>query len=429
MAQPADAKTWYLQIGNERLDERRLTMVGGGRVVGTIPEGLPALQLPHLDPLVMLRLFMMGMIISLLGFVEAISIAKAMAARTQQRLDPNQELIGQGLSNMIGCLGQSYPVSGSFSRSAVNLQAGAVTGVSNVACSAVVALVVLFVTPLLYHLPHPTLAAVIMMAVIGLLNVRGFLHAWKARRFDGAVVLITFIATLYFAPHLEWGIALGVGLSLARYLHTTMRPPIADLSLHPDGSLRDARRHRLRRCKYIAAIRFDGPSNFANTSYLEDAVMERVTGMPELRHVLIVAHGINELDASGEELLRKLGGLAPAGSEPRVLDAASFGLSCGLVSGCDREFPGAAGRGTRWWTELLAVRTYTLSLTYVRFRGTISRSGSAGVGSGRAPWSTAPLTSERTSTESWIVFWRRVTPSRSYATVGGCASCPWTRVR
>jgi SulP family sulfate permease len=249
---------------------------------------------------------MMGMIISLLGFVEAISIAKAMAARTQQRLDPNQELIGQGLSNLVGCIAQSYPVSGSFSRSAVNLQAGAVTGLSNVVCSGVVAIVLLFVTPALYHLPQPVLAAVIMMAVIGLLNVRGFVHAWKARRFDGMVVAITFFSTLYFAPHLEWGIALGVGLSLGRYLHATMHPPVADLSLHPDGSLRDAKRHELRRCRHLAAIRFDGPLNFANVSYLEDKVMERVADLPELRHVLLVAHGINEMDASGEELLGKL---------------------------------------------------------------------------------------------------------------------------
>jgi anti-anti-sigma factor len=252
------------------------------------------------------RLFMMAMIISLLGFVEAISIAKAMAARTEQRLDPNQELIGQGLSNLVGCLGQSYPVSGSFSRSAVNLQAGAVTGLSNVVCSAVVAVVLLFMTPALYHLPQPVLAAVIMMAVIGLLNVRGFLHAWKARRFDGLVLIITFVATLYFAPDLEWGIALGVGLSLGRYLHSTMKPPVVDLSLHPDGSLRDAERHGLRRCRRIAAIRFDGPLNFANTSYLEDKVLERVSSLPDLRHVLLVAHGINEIDASGEELLGKL---------------------------------------------------------------------------------------------------------------------------
>jgi len=301
-----DEALWHISVGNGALDEQNLRLVGGGAVVGTIPEGLPAFRVPKLDWSVMGRLFMMSMIISLLGFVEAISIAKAMAARTQQRLDPNQELIGQGLGNILGCMMQSYPVSGSFSRSAVNLQAGAITGLSNVFCSAVVALVLLFVTPLLYHLPQPVLAAIIMMAVIGLLNVRGFLHAWRAQRFDGLVVLITFVATLYFAPHLEWGIALGVGLSLARYLHATMRPPVADLSLHPDGSLRDANRHRLRRCRHIAAVRFDGPLNFANTSYLEDKVMERVVDLPQLRHVLLVAHGINEIDASGEELLGKL---------------------------------------------------------------------------------------------------------------------------
>jgi SulP family sulfate permease len=304
--QAGDGRRWYLKVGTERLDEHRLTLTGGGMVVGTIPKGLPALRAPRWDWSVVGRLFMMGMIISLLGFVEAISIAKAMAARTQQRLDPNQELIGQGLANAVGCLAQSYPVSGSFSRSAVNLQAGAVTGLSNVVCSGVVAIVLLFVTPALYHLPQPVLAAVIMMAVVGLLNVRGFIHAWKARRFDGLVVAITFFSTLYFAPHLEWGIALGVSLSLVRYLHATMRPPVADLSLHPDGSLRDASRHALRRCRHIAAIRFDGPLNFANVSYLEDKVMERVADLRELRHVLLVAHGINELDASGEELLGKL---------------------------------------------------------------------------------------------------------------------------
>jgi SulP family sulfate permease len=301
-----DEALWHLSVGNEALDQEALKLVGGGAVVGTVPEGLPSVRVPSLDWSVMGRLFMMAMIISLLGFVEAISIAKAMAARTQQRLDPNQELIGQGLGNILGCMMQSYPVSGSFSRSAVNLQAGAITGLSNVVCCAVVALVLLFVTPLLYHLPQPVLAAIIMMAVIGLLNVRGFIHAWKAQRFDGLVVLITFVATLYFAPHLEWGIALGVGLSLARYLHATMRPPVADLSLHRDGALRDANRHHLRRCRHIAAIRFDGPLNFANTSYLEDKVMERVVDLPQLRHVLLAAHGINEIDASGEELLGKL---------------------------------------------------------------------------------------------------------------------------
>jgi anti-anti-sigma factor len=145
-----------------------------------------------------------------------------------------------------------------------------------------------------------------MMAVIGLLNAEGFIHAWKAQRFDGFTGIASFVATLAFAPHLEWGIALGVVLSLGAYLYRTMKPPVPELSLHPDGSLRDADRHQLRRCKHIAAIRFDGPLNFANTSYLEDKVLELVAEMPDLRHVLIAAHGINEMDASGEDMLRLL---------------------------------------------------------------------------------------------------------------------------
>jgi MFS superfamily sulfate permease-like transporter len=293
-------------VGNTQLDEEALTMTGGGAVVGTIPEGLPKLAVPDVDFQAASRLFIVAVIISILGFMEAISIAKAMAARTHQRLDPDQELIGQGLANIVGCMGQSYAVSGSFSRSAVNLQAGAITGMSNVFSSCVVVIVLLFFTPLLYNLPQAVLAAIIMMAVIGLLNVEGFVHAWKAQPFDGFTGVASFVATLAFAPHLEWGIALGVVLSLGAYLYRTMKPTVPELSLHPDGSLRDAGRHQLRRCKHIAAIRFDGPLNFANTSYLEDRVLELVADMPELRNVLIVTHGVNEIDASGEDMLRLL---------------------------------------------------------------------------------------------------------------------------
>jgi MFS superfamily sulfate permease-like transporter len=246
------------------------------------------------------------MIISILGFMEAISIAKAMAARSHHRLDPNQELVGQGLANFVGSFFQSYAVSGSFSRSAVNFQSGAVTSLSSASSSIVVVIALLFFTPLLYHLPQAVLAAIIMMAVVGLLNVRGFIHAWKAQWFDGFTSIVAFAATLYFAPHLEWGILTGVVLSLGAYLYRTMRPHVAELSLHADGSLRDAERHGLKLCRHITAIRFDGPLNFASCSYLEEEILGRAAEMPDLRHVLIVAHGINELDASGEEMLEKI---------------------------------------------------------------------------------------------------------------------------
>ena len=227
---------WRIKIGERPLDESNLTMIGGGAIVGTIPAGLPKLTAPKIDAAAVSRLFIMAMVISLIGFMEAISIAKAMSARTQQWLDPNQELIGQGLANIVGCTGQSYAVSGSFSRSAVNLQAGGVSGLSNVFSSAVVVLVLLFATGTLYYLPQAVLAAVIMMAVFGLLNVAGFVHAWKAMRFDGITAVLTFFFTLAFAPHLEWGIAIGVALSLGRYLYRTTKPHVADLALHPDGS-------------------------------------------------------------------------------------------------------------------------------------------------------------------------------------------------
>jgi MFS superfamily sulfate permease-like transporter len=248
----------------------------------------------------------MAVIISLLGFMEAISIAKAIAARTGQRLDPNRELIGQGLGNIVGSFCQSYPVSGSFSRSAVNFQAGAVTALSSVFSSLVVLVTLLFLTPLLYYLPQSVLAAIIMVAVIGLLNVGGFVHAWRAQRYDGLISVISFVATLGFAPHLDKGIMLGVVLSLAHYLYRNMKPRMAVLSKTPRGDYRDAERLDLETCRHVAVLRFDGSLFFASVNYLEERVLDTVASMPELKHVLIVGNGMNELDASGEVLLSQL---------------------------------------------------------------------------------------------------------------------------
>lgn len=315
---PADLKTdgrkWQLKVGNRRLQEKAITFVGGGSVVGEIPRGLPGFTLPKINFTVMLSLFPMAAIISLLGFMEAISIAKAMAARTGQRLDPNQELIGQGLANIIGSLGRSYPVSGSFSRSAVNIQAGAVTGMSSVFTSGVVVVALLFFTPLLYHLPQSVLAAIIMMAVVGLINVQGFIHTWQAQRYDGVIAVISFVGTLIFAPHLDRGILIGVVLSIGLYLLRNMRPDIAMLSKYTDGTYRNAARFGLEQCRHIAVIRFNSSLFFANVNYLEERVLEEVASMPELKHILIIGHGINELDASGEEMLSLLiGRLREAG--------------------------------------------------------------------------------------------------------------------
>ncbi len=294
---------WHIRVGNSALKPEAIRMMGGGAVVGNIPRGLPAFGVPKLELNVMLRLLPFAAIISLLGFMEAISIAKAMAAKTGQRLDPNQELIGQGLANVLGSLGQSYPVSGSFSRSAVNLQAGAVSGLSSVFTSLAVVIVLLFFTPLLYHLPQSVLAAIIMMAVVGLLNVSGFVHAWRAQWYDGLISILSFISTLAFAPHLDRGIMVGVVLSLGVFLYKSMRPKVVTLARTEDGALRSARDHGLRECRYVAMVRFDGPLFFANASYLEDKITERMQDSKDLKHIVIVANGINDIDASGEEML------------------------------------------------------------------------------------------------------------------------------
>ena len=295
--------TWRLQVGQSPLDPAALPLSCGGKVVGAIPRGLPAFFIPDVDGHTALTLLPSAVIIALLGFMEAISIAKAMAAKTGQRIDPNQELIGQGLANMVGAMGQSYPVAGSFSRSAVNLQAGAFSGMSCLFASLAVVATLFFLTPLLYHLPQSVLAAIIMMAVAGLINLRGFIHAWRAQWFDGAISIVTFVCTLAFAPHLDRGILVGVGLSLCVFLYRSMRPKVVDLSLGLDMALHDAVSHGLKECRYIDAVRFDGPLFFANASYLEDQIRHRRRIKKQLKHIIIGAEGISDMDASGQETL------------------------------------------------------------------------------------------------------------------------------
>ncbi len=298
-----DGKRYRLKVGNDKLADPALNFVGGGAVVGNIPQGLPTVRLPRIDMTVILSLFPMAVIICLLGFMEAISIAKAIATRTGQRLDPNQELIGQGLGCIFGSLTQSYPVSGSFSRSAVNFQTGGVTGMSMVFSSAIVAATLLFFTPLLYHLPQAVLAAIIIMAVIGLVNIKGFIHTWQTQKYDGAIAVITFVCTLMFAPHLDRGIMIGVVLSLGLYLLRNMKPDISVLCKYSDDTYRCGTRFNLESCRHIAVIRFNGSLFFANVNYLEEKILEQVADMPDLKHILLVGNGINELDASGEEML------------------------------------------------------------------------------------------------------------------------------
>jgi SulP family sulfate permease len=313
--------------------------------VGAIPSGLPDFRVPSVDASAFGKLFTAACAISLIGFMETISIAKAIAGRTRQRIDANQELIGQGLSNIVGSFFQSLPVSGSFARSAVNFRSGARSGFSSVVAGSMVVITLLWLTPYLYFVPLATLAAIIMMSVFSLIQVRPIVRAWKVQRQDGVVAVFTFAMTLAFAPHLDVGIMLGVGLSLLTYLHRTMRPRVAVLSRHPDGTLRDADVHGLKTCQQISVLRFDGSLYFGSAGYFEDKVMEKAAQYGDLQFVIVDAEGINHVDATGEEmLLRVFERLREAGVEvliaaakKQIIDALERTGSIGQI-GRDRVF-------------------------------------------------------------------------------------------
>lgn len=303
---PSGAKTDGHKWRIKKISKGELKLVGGGEVVGSIPSGLPKLDLPKLSWDGIVSLLSTALIISLVGFMEAISIAKAMAAKTKERIDPNQELVGQGIANIVGSFSQAFPVSGSFSRSAVNLNSGAKTGLSSVIAGLVVLVALLFLTPLLYHLPQAVLAAVIMMAVVGLVNFKAIQHAWHAHKHDGIAAVVTFVATLAFAPHLDNGIMVGAGLAVILYLLRTMKPRVAILGRYSDGTLRDATVHNLPTSEHVAAMRFDGQLYFANVSYFEDAILEIGAKFPKAKFILVAGDGINQIDASGEEIVHHL---------------------------------------------------------------------------------------------------------------------------
>jgi SulP family sulfate permease len=199
------------------------------------------------------------------------------------------------------------PVSGSFSRSALNLASGATTPLASIVSAIFVLLTLLFFTSVLFHLPKPVLAAIIMMAVTGLINFQSIRNAWKANKDDGLAAIVTFFATLAFAPNIQNGILTGIILSLSLLLYRMMRPRGAILGLHSDTTLRDAVRHKLPPLHpKLGAVRFDGALRFVNVSYFEDALLKLARENPEIECILVQSSGINEIDASGIEMLRNL---------------------------------------------------------------------------------------------------------------------------
>ncbi len=279
----------------------------GGRVVGEIPQGLPSFSVPPLDWHASTALMPAAFVIALISFMEAMSSSKVIAIKTRVAWNENQELIGQGLAKVAAAFSHSMPVSGSFSRSALNLSSDAATGLSSLFSAAFVVLTLLFFTPLLYHLPKPVLSAIIMVAVSNLVDFSVIKKAWKAGRDDGLAAVITFGSTLLFAPNIQNGILTGIMLSLALLLYRMMKPRIALLGMLPDGSLRDLQRLGLPQLHLrLSALRFDGALRFVNVSYFEDAILKLERDNPDLKYILIAGGGINAIDASGIEMLSNL---------------------------------------------------------------------------------------------------------------------------
>ena len=297
----SDGRTWRIN----RVDGDQVTLMGGGAVVGAIPAGLPSFQVPEMRMDFFWTLLPSALVMALIGFMEATSISKAIAAQTRERVDTSKELVGQGLANIVGSFFSSYTVSGSFSRSAVAAKNGAKTGLFAIFSALAVMLVLLFLTPLLYHLPQAVLAVIVMMAVFGLINVRSLLRAWKIERQEALVGLITFVATLAMAPQLANGILLGAALAIVLFLVRTMQPRTDILGQREDGSLAGVSTNDVEPIgRRFVVVRFDGSLNFVNASRFEDLLLEARARNPQARAILIDGSGINDVDVTGEERLR-----------------------------------------------------------------------------------------------------------------------------
>ena len=298
-----DARKWHIK----KIENGKMQLVGGGDVVGKVPSGLPLFRLPTLSLDAVLQLITVALVIALVAFMESISMAKAMASKIKQRIDPNQELIGQGLANIGGSFFQAYPACGSFTGSAINLQAGAQTGFAMVFNGIFVAATLLFLTPFLYHLPKAVLAVIILLAVTGLVTPQALKHTFMANRADGIVALVTFVVTLLAAPHLDKGIMIGAALSIGLYLYRTMAPRVAVLGRHADGTFRDIKVNPdLITSRLVTAVRFDGSLYFANIAHFEDTVLASVAKHKEAKYLLMVGDAINYIDSSGEEMIHHL---------------------------------------------------------------------------------------------------------------------------
>lgn len=298
-----DGRDWHFA----GIREEQLLFSAGGAVVGDIPSGLPSFALPAIRWDAILSLLPAALVMALIGLMEALSIARAISAKTRQRVNVNKELVGQGLANLVGSFFSAYTVSGSFSRSAVAARTGARTGLFAVISALAVVGVLLIFTPWLYHLPQAVLAVIVMLAVFGLIRVQPLVHAWRVERGDALIGLITMATTLMMAPAIANGILLGVALTVIAFLVKLMKPRAEILGLRADGVLAGLDTHGLKPVsESFVPVRFDGSLVFASVAYFEDTVLEARARFPKAKTILVVGSGINRIDASGEEKIREL---------------------------------------------------------------------------------------------------------------------------
>lgn len=273
----------------------------GVEILGRVPAGLPGLTFPALDGAAVAELLPGALTIALLSYAEGISVAKAIASRTKQRVDPNQELVAVGAANLAAGVVGAFPVAGGFSRSAVNHQAGARTPVASLVTVAGIALALLVATPLLAHVPDAVLAAVVVTAVLGLVDVRGALEVARFRRLDGAVLGVTFLVNV------ELGLAVGVGASILVFLSRTSRPRLVELGRErATGLFRDRLRRDVVTDPRALLLRIDGPLYFASAANLVERITDLLGAEPGIELLVVDAAAVNDLDADAEHALSRL---------------------------------------------------------------------------------------------------------------------------
>ena len=284
---------------------RQLKVIDPDLIVGEIPQSLPHFVWPFVETLPIVKLFphiiMGALMITVIGFIETVSIGKAISFKTRTPINFNQELIGQGVGGLAGSFFQAFPISGSLSRSALNLNSGAKTPISNLFTVVALVLVLLFLTPALHYLPKATLAALIISSIFGLVDFKAMNHAWKFMKREGLVAFFTFGITLAFAPNIIKGFLAGVLLSIILYLYRTMTP---DTQIYDWGE--NCPKKFRNRSKEIAIIRFRCAIFFASMEAFEETVIEALADAPESKYIIIEGQSINRIDASGEWGLRSL---------------------------------------------------------------------------------------------------------------------------